>query len=58
MIKRRFYMSKKMCKLVKNKLQKDDPEKFKDLVKDAKYYCKSCGHVAAKSSNLCKPEKL
>lgn len=51
-------MSKKMCKLVKNKLQKDDPEKFKDLVKDAKYYCKSCGHVAAKSSNLCKPEKL
>ncbi|MHC4551673.1 MAG: hypothetical protein ACYSUT_02740 [Planctomycetota bacterium] len=51
-------MSKKMCKMVKDKLQKDDPKKFKAVVKDAKYYCKSCGHVACKSSNLCKPEKI
>ncbi len=51
-------MSKKMCKLVKNKLQKENPEKFKELVAGAKHYCKSCGHVAVKSSNLCKPEKL
>ena len=51
-------MSKKMCKVVKNKLHKENPEKFKELVTDAKYYCKSCGHVAVKSSCLCKPEKL
>lgn len=51
-------MAKKMCKLVKDKLQKEDPDKFKKKVKDARYYCKSCGHVACKSSNLCKPEEL
>ena len=51
-------MSKKICKLVKDKLQKDDPKKFKEIVKDAKYYCKSCGHVSCKSSNLCKAEKI
>lgn len=51
-------MSKKLCKAVKEKLHKDDPKKFKELVKDAQYYCKSCGRVAAKSSHLCKPEKL
>ncbi len=51
-------MSRKICKAVKDKLQKDDPKKYKALVKDAKYYCKSCGHVAAKSTHVCKPEKL
>lgn len=51
-------MTKKICKLVKNKLQKEDPKKFRELVKDAKYYCKSCGHVAEKPSHLCKPEKI
>lgn len=51
-------MSKKMCKRVKDKLQKEDPKKFKSLIRDARYYCKSCGHVSAKSSNLCKSEKI
>jgi hypothetical protein len=51
-------MSKKICKLVKDKIQKSDPKKYKSLVKDPKYFCKSCGHVAVKSSHLCKPEKL
>ncbi|MHC4553609.1 MAG: hypothetical protein ACYSUT_12725 [Planctomycetota bacterium] len=51
-------MPKKMCKLTKDKLQKDDPKKFKKIVKGAKYYCKSCGHVACKESHLCKPEEL
>jgi hypothetical protein len=51
-------MSKKLCKLVKDKLQKDKPQKYKSLVEEAKYYCENCGRVAAKSSHLCKPEKL
>lgn len=51
-------MGKKMCKLASDKLQKDDPKKFKSLVKDAKFYCQGCGRVAVKSSHLCKPEKL
>ncbi len=51
-------MAKKLCKLVKDKLHKDDPKKFIKIVKDAKYYCKNCGRVASKKSYLCKPEKL
>lgn len=51
-------MSKKVCKMVKDKVQKEEPEKFKAVVKDAKHYCKTCGRVAAKSSHLCKPEKI
>lgn len=51
-------MSKTMCKLLKDKLHKHEPKEYKALVKDAKYYCKSCGHVAIKASLLCKPQKL
>jgi predicted RNA-binding Zn-ribbon protein involved in translation (DUF1610 family) len=35
-----------------------DVAKVKSLVKDAKFVCKSCGHVAAKRENLCRPTKL
>jgi len=51
-------MSKKVCKLVKKDLQKEDPKAFKKMVKDAKFFCKTCGHVAARSCHLCKPDKL
>lgn len=51
-------MSKKICKLVKKDLQQDEPDEYRKLVKDAKYFCKCCGHVAAKKSHLCKPAKL
>jgi len=51
-------MSKKLCKIVKDKLPKEDPKKYKSVVKDARYFCKNCGHVAVKSSHLCKPQKL
>ena len=51
-------MSKKLCKMAKDNLPKKDPKKYKSVVKEAKYFCKNCGHVAVKSSNLCKPEKL
>lgn len=51
-------MGKKICKMVKDGQQKNDPEKFKSAVKGAKHYCKECGRVAGKSSHLCKSEKL
>lgn len=31
---------------------------FKELVKDGKFICRSCGRVAASEKNLCDPEKL
>ena len=33
-------------------------EKYKRLVQDAKFVCKTCGRVAARENNLCSPEKL
>lgn len=50
-------MSKKMCKLYK-KSDKEKWKEYKDLSKNPKHICKSCGRVSAKSSNLCKSEKL
>jgi len=35
-----------------------NPEDYKDLVKDGKFYCKGCGRVAAREKNLCTPLKL
>jgi hypothetical protein len=32
--------------------------KFKELVKDGKFICRTCGRVAANEKNLCAPEKL
>lgn len=51
-------MAKKMCKLVKKDLQKEDFEGFKAIVKDAKYCCLSCGRVSSKSGQVCKPKKI
>ena len=35
-----------------------DLEKIQSIVKDAKFVCQSCGHVAAKAENLCQPQSL
>jgi hypothetical protein len=35
-----------------------DLKAIKPLVKDAKYICEACGHVAAKAANLCMPTPL
>jgi len=35
-----------------------DLAKIKTVVKDPKYVCKGCGHVAAKATNLCEPTPL
>jgi hypothetical protein len=35
-----------------------DFEKYKELVKDAKFVCRGCGRAATDSKSLCTPEKL
>ena len=35
-----------------------DIKKIKPIVKQAKYVCEACGHVAAKAKNLCDPISL
>ena len=37
---------------------KTNLNKVKELVKDGKFICRSCGRVAANEKNLCAPEKL
>lgn len=51
-------MSKKMCKIVNQKLQKEDPDKYRKLIRNATHYCKACGLVCNKKECLCKPEPL
>jgi hypothetical protein len=51
-------MTKKLCKLVKKDLQKEDPKTYKKLVRNGAYFCKNCGRAAAESACLCKPAKL
>ena len=35
-----------------------NPEDYKELVRDGKFFCKGCGRVAAREKNLCSPLKL
>jgi hypothetical protein len=35
-----------------------DLEKLKKLVKDARFICRGCGHVAADQNRLCEPVPL
>lgn len=37
---------------------KMDLGRIKKLVKDAQFYCKSCGRAAHKKDNLCEPSKI
>lgn len=36
----------------------ENPEEYKRLVKDAKYFCMGCGRAAASDKNLCVPAPL
>ena len=49
---------KHMCYLVNIGFHTHKPEEFKELVRDPKFYCRSCGRVAHDKSNLCTPEPL
>jgi len=43
-----------LCELLKNMTQ----EQYKSLIQNAQYFCQHCGRSAAKSENLCFPEKI
>ncbi|QUH24385.1 hypothetical protein [Serpentinicella alkaliphila] len=49
---------KKLCKLVIEDYIKDEFDKYKEIVKEAKYVCRKCGRVARKDKRLCKPEEM
>ena len=47
-----------LCYLQGKGLIKDNPDKFKGMVRNGSYMCKGCGRVAAQAGSLCAPEKL
>lgn len=49
---------KHLCYLNNLGFQKSNPDEFKALISNGKFFCLSCGRVAADKKNLCKPEKL
>jgi hypothetical protein len=49
---------KHLCYLINLAFQKSNPEDYKELVKNPKFFCDNCGRAAASEKNLCKPVKL
>ncbi len=49
---------KHLCYLNNLRFQDTNPEEYKQLLKDAAYFCQNCGRAAASPNNLCKPVKL
>ena len=49
---------KHLCYLNNLEFQKSFAEEYKELVRNAKFYCENCGRAAVNEKNLCKPVKL
>jgi len=49
---------KHLCYLNNLGFQVSNSDEYTQLVRDGKFFCKSCGRVAASEKNLCKPLKL
>jgi hypothetical protein len=47
-----------LCYLNNLGFQLTNPQEYKTLVKNGKFFCNLCGRVAASAKNLCKPVKL
>ncbi len=47
-----------ICALKASGFDKDNPDKFRQIIEDAQYKCENCGAVAKDSENLCEPIKL
>jgi hypothetical protein len=43
-----------LCRLI----VKRDLGRIKELVRDARFYCKNCGRAAREKENLCNPSKI
>ncbi|TKJ33528.1 MAG: hypothetical protein CEE38_20425 [Planctomycetes bacterium B3_Pla] len=49
---------KHLCYLNNLGFQVSNPNEYRQLVGDAKFFCEGCGRAAASQKNLCKPVKL
>jgi len=49
---------KHLCYLSNIEYQKNNPDEYKGLVKNAQFFCGNCGRAAASEKNLCKPIKI
>lgn len=49
---------KHLCYLRNLGFQTTNPEDYKALIRDGKFYCESCGRVAVNSKSLCQPKNL
>ncbi len=49
---------KHLCLLQNTGYIKENFADYKNLVRDPKFVCKSCGRTAAHDANLCAPEAL
>jgi hypothetical protein len=47
-----------LCYLVNMGYMESSLKDYKELVKDAKFVCKSCGRSANEAESLCKPAKI
>ena len=49
---------KTLCELKEDGFIEKEFKAYKKLVRNGKYVCRSCGRVARKKENLCKPVAL
>jgi hypothetical protein len=49
---------KHLCYLNNLDFQKTNPQEYKALIQNGKYFCQNCGRVAAEQKNLCKPVQM
>ena len=49
---------KHLCYLNNLRYQESNTEEYKNLIKNAEFFCQNCGRAAAGSKNLCKPVKI
>jgi len=47
-----------LCYLVNMGYVENNFDDYKELVKDPKFVCKTCGRAANSEENLCQPRKL
>ncbi len=47
-----------LCYLVNMGYLTNNLKEYKELVKDAKFVCKTCGRTAESDESLCRPQKL
>jgi len=49
---------KHLCYLNNLGFQQSDPEQYRAIIRNPKFFCENCGRSAANEKNLCRPVKL